>query len=147
MKRFLTSILALLYLALASGAGIEVHHCMGEVVGAALHTGLLDTGDDEAGHHCGKCGMVKSAGQSNGCCKDETKAFDGDDAAFFAGAKKLAAPDAPLPAPALLPAHFGYEAPALIAESPATSGFQAHAPPDPWASGPPVFIRVCCFLI
>lgn len=63
MKRILVTILALLYMAGATGATVHVHYCMGKVMGANF-----GHGDDEM---CVKCGMKKSV--SKGCCKDEHK--------------------------------------------------------------------------
>jgi hypothetical protein len=70
MKRFLVTILAVLYMAGAMGATVHIHYCMGEPVGASL------IHDDE--HLCGKCGM-KTATQKKGCCKDEQKTFKAAD--------------------------------------------------------------------
>jgi hypothetical protein len=63
MKRFFVSILAVLYLASASGATVHLHYCMGHLIGTTLGSG------DE--HNCNKCGMTKKSGK--GCCKDEYK--------------------------------------------------------------------------
>ncbi len=65
MKRFLVSILAVLYLATASVATVHLHYCMGHLITASL----LDDSKDE--HDCSKCGMSKKS--NNGCCKDEHK--------------------------------------------------------------------------
>ncbi len=66
MKRFLVSILMVLYMAGAMGATVHMHYCMGDLVGASL------LHHDE--HKCDRCGMVKRT-DDNGCCKDEHKTF------------------------------------------------------------------------
>jgi hypothetical protein len=65
MKKFIVSILAILYLGLSTGATINMHYCMGKLVGSSLwHSETSDL--------CNKCGMEKKASK-NKCCKDETK--------------------------------------------------------------------------
>lgn len=66
MKKFLVTILSILYMASAMGATVHIHYCMGKIMSASFrHT-------DEG--ICGKCGMKKSE-QKKGCCKDEQKTF------------------------------------------------------------------------
>jgi len=60
VKRILTPILALLYLAITSGVLINVHYCMGEVA-------AVDYGHDSSST-CENCGMKSKAG----CCSTET---------------------------------------------------------------------------
>lgn len=65
MKRFVVFILAILYLGLSTGATINMHYCMGELVGTSLwHNDKSD--------FCSQCGMQKKASK-NKCCKDELK--------------------------------------------------------------------------
>ncbi len=65
MKKFIVTILALIYLGTSTGATINLHYCMGK---------LADWG---IGHNesktCGQCGMEKTDEKDNGCCKDEHK--------------------------------------------------------------------------
>ncbi|MGZ5135207.1 MAG: HYC_CC_PP family protein [Flavitalea sp.] len=61
MKRILLTILAFVYLALASGVGMNIHYCMGEL-------SSVDYGYKKAGH-CDECGMEEKAG----CCNTEFK--------------------------------------------------------------------------
>lgn len=61
MKRLLLTILASLYLALASGVGMNMHYCMGEL-------SSVDYGYKKAGH-CGECGMK----EKDGCCNTAFK--------------------------------------------------------------------------
>ena len=63
MKKFIVSILAVLYLATSSGAAVYLHYCMGEI----SHSSLLANNDKT----CGTCGMEKEETNTNGCCKDE----------------------------------------------------------------------------
>jgi hypothetical protein len=70
MKRFLVSILAVLYMVTASGATVHLHYCMGKFVDASF------VGDNDEEHECSSCGMTKK--QKKGCCKDEHKVIKTD---------------------------------------------------------------------
>ena len=72
MKKFITAILAVLYLGASSGATIHMHYCMGKLADWGL--------TDSKSKSCPKCGMEKSHKSDNGCCKDEHK-FVKDDSA------------------------------------------------------------------
>lgn len=63
MKKFIVTILALIYLTATTGATVHLHYCMGELV--ELNLSPSETGK------CGKCGMDKAPDVDNGCCKDE----------------------------------------------------------------------------
>ncbi len=65
MKKFLATILAILYLATTTGATVHLHYCMGKLVEQNLWHNQKEK--------CGKCGMDKSETNDNGCCKDEHK--------------------------------------------------------------------------
>lgn len=69
MKRFLTTILAIIYLATASGASIRLHYCMGQLVG------LENSNTSAATKTCPMCGMQKSPQEDNGCCKHEQRSI------------------------------------------------------------------------
>jgi hypothetical protein len=72
MKKFITAILAVLYLSTSAGASVHLHYCMGE-----LAEWSLSHSDSK---NCGNCGMAKSANKDNGCCKDEQEFIkNGDD--------------------------------------------------------------------
>ena len=60
MKKAFIAILAVLYLAVASGVEMNIHYCMGEIAS-------VEYGKSEKGL-CGKCGMESK----KGCCEDET---------------------------------------------------------------------------
>jgi hypothetical protein len=68
MKKFLTTILALVYLATSTGATIHLHYCMGKLFSWSLV--------DNDSKNCGECGMPKSGTDSHclsfkgNCCKD-----------------------------------------------------------------------------
>lgn len=66
MKKFLTSILALIYLLAGSGLLMQQHYCMGELVEEKLS---LVHADDI--HMCDKCGMEQKS--SHGCCEQKTQ--------------------------------------------------------------------------
>src|ERR1035437_4955481 len=65
MRKFIVSILAILYLGLSTGATVHVHYCMGKLVGSSLW-------HNEKSDLCSKCGMSKKVSK-NKCCKDEYK--------------------------------------------------------------------------
>ena len=73
MKKFLVTILALVYLSSSIGATVNMHYCMDKLVAWGLghektgkkscpYCGMAKTSEDK---HCGK--------ESKGCCKDEQK--------------------------------------------------------------------------
>jgi len=70
MKRFLTTILSILYMSSALCLTVHVHYCMGKFAGVGF------THNDEG--RCGKCGMKKIE-RSKGCCKDDQKTFKTND--------------------------------------------------------------------
>ena len=76
MKKFLTSILAILYLSTSMGATIHLHYCMGKLIS----WGLMN----HESVNCDYCGMPKSSSGAKGltiknnCCKDEHKLFKTD---------------------------------------------------------------------
>jgi hypothetical protein len=65
MKKFITAILAVLYLGTSTGATVHMHYCMGKLADWGLGYSNSKT--------CGNCGMEKSEEKDNGCCKDEQK--------------------------------------------------------------------------
>jgi hypothetical protein len=70
MKKFLTTILAVLYLATSLGATIHLHYCMGKIVS----WGFLN----HESRNCAYCGMPKMTGKEGqfskkNCCKDDQK--------------------------------------------------------------------------
>lgn len=131
MKRFFVSILAVLYLASASGATVHLHYCMGHLIGTTL-----DLNDE---HNCNKCGMTKKSGK--GCCKDEYKIIKTDQSQQTA---KIVFH----PIPVIL------SGPVIsYPETTGTALYQAenkmalgHAPPFKWR-GCPIYIQVRNFRI
>jgi hypothetical protein len=65
MKRFLVSIIAVLYLLAGSGLMMHQHYCMGELVDQKL--GYLHESEE---HACDRCGMRQK--KDNGCCESKT---------------------------------------------------------------------------
>lgn len=65
MKRFLVTILALIYISTSTGAVLHMHYCMGKLVDWGFWKNKSEK--------CGGCGMEKKDGESGGCCKDERK--------------------------------------------------------------------------
>jgi len=67
MKKFIVAILATLYMSASIGATVNMHYCMGKLIGTdVFHFGKNDK--------CGTCGMVKGKSKK-GCCNDEHKQF------------------------------------------------------------------------
>lgn len=62
MKKFFLTLMAFFYLAVASGAGVNLHYCMGELVDWSL--------TDSEKHACDFCGMEKKESSEKSCCKD-----------------------------------------------------------------------------
>ncbi len=86
MKKFLVTLLAVLYLGMSSGIAMELHYCMGRLAGIELFSN-----DNEC---CTRCGMKEKKG---GCCSDEYKFVKLEDAHKQAGNEQLKAPvEAPL---------------------------------------------------
>ena len=67
MKRFLVTILAMLYLASVTGANIHLHYCMGVLVSWKLN-------EKNSQNKCSKCGMTSK----KGCCEDKHKFVTGE---------------------------------------------------------------------
>lgn len=63
MKKTLVTILAVIYIAVSSGATVNIHYCMGKPMNWDLA--------QKQEPRCAKCGMKKSV--HKGCCKDEQK--------------------------------------------------------------------------
>lgn len=132
MKKFITAILAVLYLGTSSGATIHMHYCMGKLADWGLGHNKSKT--------CGQCGMEKTESTDNGCCKDEHKFFKDDSAQKITenSLQMLQVLSAAMPAAYIeLPV---VEFPSLTEESP-----NSNAPPR--TQGVPVYIRNCVFLI
>lgn len=132
MKKFITAILALIYLGTSTGATLRFHYCMGELVSWGL-------GGQEA-KHCPGCGMTKKETDSKGCCKDEQK--------FLKNTNDQKNTEAGYPIIKLLTAaepvlsfEINCPPPAAVAHQKPSS----NAPPR--RCGTPVYILNCVFLI
>lgn len=132
MKKFITAILAVLYLGTSSGATIHIHYCMGELAGWSFSLSKSNT--------CPRCGMEKSQKSDKGCCKDEPKSLKDN------SAQKLAENDLQLMQSfsVALTASFE-ELPALIITSVTESNPVSHAPPR--TPGVAIYIFKRSFLI
>ena len=116
----------------ATGATIHMHYCMGKLVSM----GLLPSKDDQ----CGQCGMKKTDGKSNACCKDEHKQIkiDKDQKTTKTAVQTMQA--------------IAVEMPAAVVEIP-FNNFSSLAEKNPYGNAPPrtaavaVYIRNCVFLI
>ncbi|MEQ1623724.1 MAG: hypothetical protein ABL870_03480 [Sediminibacterium sp.] len=131
MKKLLVTILALIYLGSSTGAMMHLHYCMGKLAETSFSKKTNAT--------CNKCGM-KTTQKKNGCCKDESKFVknEQDQKASLTHFEFQQEAIALLPASiCMVPeAKFGNQL--LIA-------YASNAPPDLHA--PPVYLRVCSFLI
>ena len=65
MKKLLTLILAILYMASSTGATFHMHYCMGKLVEVKLW--------HKDGQKCSKCGAEPKSACAKKCCKDEHK--------------------------------------------------------------------------
>jgi hypothetical protein len=64
MKKAFVFILAIFYLAVASGVTVNMHYCMGDLTSVNYGHGK------EEGGKCGKCGMPDD---NNACCHTDSK--------------------------------------------------------------------------
>ena len=62
MKKLFVTLLAFFYLSVASGVGVYLHYCMGNLVSWSIY--------DSGKHGCDFCGMGKSESKDLNCCKD-----------------------------------------------------------------------------
>ena len=132
MKKILVTILALVYFTASTGATVQLHYCMGKLV----DWGLADHETEQ----CGNCGMEKTTGQDNGCCKDEVTQIsiekDQKTVQTFYQLMQVTFSD--------LPVAF-YEIPAFTIPALAEETPVSNAPPR--NTGIALHIRNCIFLI
>lgn len=132
MKKFVTAILAVLYLGASSGATVHMHYCMGKL--ADWGFGLQNS------ETCGICGMENSNEADNGCCTDEQKFIKDDSAQKITECNlpfmQLIATAVPT---SYIPTH------AIILPSLTEESHNCNAPPRTRAV--PVYIRNCVFRI
>jgi hypothetical protein len=111
MKKFITAILAILYLGVSSGVAMEIHYCMGKKAGVELYGSKNDK--------CGKCGMK----EKGGCCKDEHKFYKLQDS------HKNVSNDLQLEAPLAIIANGYPEYQFTTIDGPLANGINNHSPP------------------
>ena len=132
MKKFIVSILAMLYMGASIGATIHQHYCMDKLV----DWDLWQRSDSKK---CGNCGMVKSEEKDNGCCKDEHKHFklqnDHKAAQNYQVSQLISVS---------LPVSF-FDLPTFKLPSVTEKNPLSHAPPR--SSNIAVYLRNCVFLI
>ena len=128
MKRIFIAILAIFYLAVASGVSVNMHYCMGEL--ASVDYGHKDEGN------CGKCGMPDNG---SACCHTESAFIKLQDDHQSASAHfSFKQPEAPA---VFTPV---YAAPEVKAYA-SIPGGSIHAPPD--KNSPDVYLYNCVFRI
>lgn len=139
MKKFVTTILAVIYLSTSMGATVHLHYCMGKLFSWSL--------TDKDNKSCGYCGMPESsmgrhymAVKKDGCCKDKHARIQLDkdqktteDAYTFLGLSLIALPVTT------------WQLPDAYVTSYIVGYPTANAPPDP--DKVPLFIRNCTFRI
>jgi len=128
MKKGFLAILAVLYMTVSSGIGMEIHYCMGKKAGMEFYGSSSDK--------CGKCGMTE---KDTGCCHDEHKFYKLQDS------HKTVSNDI----------HFTQPEFALVSEYPlfnsklpaniALTAINNHSPPE--YTGPSACILNCVFRI
>jgi hypothetical protein len=127
VKKAFIAILAVFYLAVASGVEMNIHYCMGEV--ASVEYGKAEKG------LCGKCGMQSK----KGCCEDEAKLIkiqDSHQASQLSWAFEL--PVAELPSSPVFDRPY-----VLISNS--VIDQPSNGPPP--GSHPPIYLTNCVFRI
>ena len=67
MKRFVTAILAFIYMGTSIGATMHMHFCTGKLAGWSLS--IVEPAS------CPGCGMSEKITKAKGCCSDEQKTF------------------------------------------------------------------------
>lgn len=132
MKKFITAILAVLYLTTSSGAVIHMHYCMGDLAEWGLSHSDSKT--------CSNCGMEKDLSKNKGCCKDEHKIVKDD------SAQKITESNLQLMqlVTVALPTSF-IELPQIALTSVTEENPNSNAPPR--TQSVPVYIRNCVFRI
>lgn len=138
MKRFITALIAVLYMVAGTGFTLRQHYCMGQHIG----TVIAHPADASDVHRCDRCGMEKKNGDDNGCCKDQFKTFKSATDHNTISALHLDAPDFVAILPQASYVSLNADDISMQARIPAAP---AHGPPDDY--GPPRFLRLRCILI
>ena len=132
MKRFLVTLLSVLYMAGAMGATVHIHYCMNRFMSASL----IDKDEDR----CAKCGMKKDERKKD-CCKDEHKTFKTN--VHQQTKVSFGVPQQQV----FLPHEHHYNAYQFSFHTPViNTSAHSHAPPDYWLTCP-IYIRVQNFRI
>lgn len=134
MKKFLVTILALVYLIASVGATIRLHYCMNKLVAWGL-------GHEKPHKHaCSYCGMSKSIAKNKGCCKDDQKQIKLEDAQQLNEAAVYPAKISPETIHSVFPDYSFIYVPSLTEVFPVT-----HAPPQ--IALVPLFVLNCSYRI
>jgi hypothetical protein len=129
MKRFITILLAFLYITLTSGFTVNAHYCMGKLASVNFKSQADDV-----------CNMCSKSGKKGKCCKDEYKYCKVDVSSHQVAkvqqssepsVKVLSLPVIIVPVPALIVTHL--------------TTFNNHGPPD--YDHTPLYIQYCTYLI
>jgi hypothetical protein len=129
MKRFITILLAFLYITLTSGFTVNAHYCMGKLASVNFKSQADDV-----------CNMCSKSGKKGKCCKDEYKYCKVDVSSHQVAkvqqssepsVKVLSLPVIIVLVPALTVTHL--------------TTFNNHGPPD--YGNTPLYIQYCTYLI
>jgi hypothetical protein len=132
VKKFIVTILALIYITTSTGATVHLHYCMGQLADWGLGSDKSKT--------CSSCGMGENDQKKHDCCKDEHKFLKNENDQKYAEASLQLAQ---LLAIALPPSCFEIQPP--LFSSLTRGNPMSHAPPRPPSVA--VYIRNCVFLI
>ncbi|MEO5944727.1 MAG: hypothetical protein ABIP30_13370 [Ferruginibacter sp.] len=127
MKKFILSIITILYLGVSSGFAMEIHYCMGKMAGVDFYKTETEK--------CSRCGMKAK----KGCCNDEHKFYK------LADAHKTIVNDEQFKAPVvfIVPQYAVFTKPVLL---PVAINYSGNLSP-PLDTGCAVYIRNCVFRI
>lgn len=141
MKKFLLTILALVYLASSIGATVYRHYCMDKLVS----WGVVGQ-EKEMQRDCSYCGMPRTGNaghcsyQVRGCCHDEHQQVKIEkDQKIVEGSVKLVKPSSPI----ITHSQAGFSS--VIVQTPVIAYPVTHAPPQTGKVA--LFIRNCVFRI
>jgi len=68
MRKFILSIVAFLFILSAGGVSVNMHYCMGKIIGTSID--IISAKNDS---HCKTCGMKKKSNTGKDCCHDSKK--------------------------------------------------------------------------
>ena len=125
MKKFITAIIAILYLASSSGVAMDIHYCMGKQSGVEFYSAEVKI--------CGKCGMS----EKKGCCHDKHQFYKLNDAHKIVAAESKINTDLFK----IFTSFYQYNCDLYVSKE--YKSLQSHSPP--FYIKPPAYIMNCVF--